>query len=362
MLIAVPDDAAYFPFDHHLASTKLIYPEGYDNHTVTAYGLHTGTNLCATLRPNEGRFGGAVAVEERTENIWTRAGEYELGYVWSHRLVIPEGTIKAGDTWTLSFDVKRGTGAGVRLDGAGFTQTTAIHSSQLTTSYKKYSFTVTYDADYAGPLYILSNQSGSNTFWIRNTQLEKKPFATSFVDGSRGRGNLRYKPSELGFDPHGDWTIGIWAKVAEGQKSWASPFGLGNYYEIGQSEFQIWLNHSGEVKTCSHDNRSGSSRYLFTPNPGEIQEWCYYVVSHDKLTNKYVAYVYTKNRYVKKEHVRVHTYPIADVLKIGSHHILNGLVDDLMITPRVMPDDEVHAIYHSQRPLYEPNRIDHTIG
>jgi hypothetical protein len=39
-----------------------------------------------------------------------------------------------------------------------------------------------------------------------------------------------------------------------------------------------------------------------------------------------------------------------------------GLIDDLMISKRVLSPEEIMAIYHSQRPLYDPNRIDHTVG
>src|SRR5690606_27742676 len=57
---AMPDGGTLFHFDHGLSSTR---------------GLRPLPGYVATLRPGEGRFGGAVAVEEATENVLIQRGE-----------------------------------------------------------------------------------------------------------------------------------------------------------------------------------------------------------------------------------------------------------------------------------------------
>ncbi len=266
-IIPKPVDGTLWHFDGSLLSTDGVAPVGLDEAVQENGLIHAPDKLCATLLPD-----GGVAVEEGTTNFWTRAGEYELGYAWVYWLAIPEGMINAGDTWTLSFEAKRGTGAGVRLSGAGFTRKTAIADSSLTADYKKYSFTVTYDADYAGNLYILSNQSGSNTFWIRNTQFEQKPFATSFVDGTRPDGILSY-PVTL---PE-DYTIAVKRETPEMVLHSAVIRSDGKVFVNGEEDesYEVdWLEVDGDIIL---DENTGILCYLLSlprlATPEEIVAW-----------------------------------------------------------------------------------------
>ncbi len=116
------DTAALFHYDTHLKSTRGIAPVG---------------TPVATLRPGEGRFGGAVAVEEGTTNkllqsqnfadaVWTKTGS---PVITSNSTKAPDGTITAdiieddnnagyeyitqtatcgdSETWTASLYIKK---------------------------------------------------------------------------------------------------------------------------------------------------------------------------------------------------------------------------------------------------------------
>ncbi|HEW92036.1 MAG TPA: hypothetical protein ENF81_05800 [Thermotogaceae bacterium] len=60
--------------------------------------------------------------------------------------------------------------------------------------------------------YKANNGKGVSGY-IHHPQLEVKPFATSFVDGSRPRGKLHIPSNSLGFNPPADdWVIAYWKK------------------------------------------------------------------------------------------------------------------------------------------------------
>src|SRR5690606_37999372 len=82
----VPPGAHLFHFDNSLQSTR---------------GLRPLPGYVATLRPGEGRFGGAVAVEEATENVFFTLGG---GYVsWLRDLAVGQSTDRSAGGGTVRF-------------------------------------------------------------------------------------------------------------------------------------------------------------------------------------------------------------------------------------------------------------------
>jgi hypothetical protein len=188
--------------------------------------------------------------------------------------------------------------------------------------------------------------------WI---QLENKSFVTSFVNGSRSSSHLTYDISKLGIDPLGDWTISSWFKRHDPPSSWSGLFTLGTYYQLNQSEFQVWTNHNGVFRMYSHDNQAGRVKDLFTPNAGELNEWFFVAITRNKSTNLYNFYVWTKDRVVKDSYVMAHANPIQPILRVGGgDHIFNGLISDFKMDKYEMSQEEVGAIYESKSPMYNP--------
>lgn len=62
-------------------------------------------------------------------------------------------------------------------------------------------------------LYGHNMTGGESTKWVDNVQVELKPFATPFVQGSRGSGSLEFNlNNNISLDWGNDWTITYWKK------------------------------------------------------------------------------------------------------------------------------------------------------
>jgi hypothetical protein len=469
VLIPIQDGDVLFPFDHHLASTQLHYPEGWDNHTVTDYGLYTGTNLCATLRKGEGRFGGAVAVEEGTENL-----------VPSNRLKF-EGWLAYGGAQVTRTQ-------NVEFPEIGRNNATRIRTTGGTSTLKYYLPIETSIADqaYTGSVYIKNIGSkpirfytqfgsivtvnpgewtravasgvgnGTSQFQLRfqalnadddldfiawGPQAERKPFTTSFVDGTRPDGILAYpitlkddytiacyrkshtdddykhivkrsdgtvyvdgvKDSEydvgwiagrnLLLDSRelkntGGLASGISRRINEeghleitaapGNGNWASGLGIVLNPDHGLQNGDI-ITVSVKVKsedatgipTLYLGNGMGYLRFNGEIGP-EFSTIQYTRVWNGPHWSPHMGFSGISGTFVFKEvklekgSTTTNWTPAPEDLGYSSDLFMlsnqTGVIDDLMISKRVLSPEEIMAIYHSQRPLYDPNRIDHIVG
>jgi len=92
-----------------------------------------------------------------------------------------------------------------------------INVGLLTPEWKRYSYTFTVRPEYTGGLFLIYNwlphssvEVGSG-FEICLPQVEQKPFASSFVAGSRPKGRLVISVEDLKFDiANDDWVISYW--------------------------------------------------------------------------------------------------------------------------------------------------------
>lgn len=388
VLIPIQDGDVLFPFDHHLASTQLHYPEGWDNHTVTNYGLYTGTNLCATLRKGEGKYGGAVAIEEATTNLvqngdfsngithWTQSGSNtrELavgeGYNGGNALkcnfvssstVTPRQNmvglvLKSGDVLTGQAKIKLS-------DHSLFQQGTVMRFANLLSlpltevrdlrgDWKLYIYQATISED----ITVSSSQhfgfaygSQGFEFIVDEIQLELKPYASSFVDGSRPNGMIKYNNINAGKSS----TISYWYKAHD-------LITVSRMFNILESNSEIFFigssSNSNSPALGIYDRMNGSwsihpSSFLLNHN-----EWYHIVV---KWTGINVEL------FVNGEFIENGTFYREfnfEGLRSDIFTAPNALFDDLLIAKRALSPEEIRAIYHSQRPLYDPNRIDHTVG
>ena len=92
-----------------------------------------------------------------------------------------------------------------------------INVGLLTPEWKRYSYTFTVRPEYTGGIFMIYNwlphssvEVGSG-FEICLPQVEEKPFASSFVAGSRRTGRLVISVEDLKFDiANDDWVISYW--------------------------------------------------------------------------------------------------------------------------------------------------------
>lgn len=389
--IPVDDDAHYFPFDHHLASTKLLYPEGWDNHTVTDYGLYTGTNLCATLRKGEGMFGGATAIEESTTNLvpdanltnYSGNGSWvpvdDAGCIDGKGLRISNGAksgyyfvdslpVIAGETYTLTtrhfissdYDTSERTSFCLHSNGTHYN---LFGTKKGEWEIKSYTFTISADGTMKCGLY--NSDTFTNGYilvdWI---QLEKKPFNTSFVDGNRQAGKLNFD-TNLIFVSEG--TISCWLYMPNGgltgnnggrrriiSNSQASTtpghFSLHGNKDTSNILFQI-NDDNGNSKTISASNLTQGEWHLITC------KW-----SNENMS----LYIDGELRAQATDHTLPTKHPDYGRISVGYVETygdeLNSLIDDLMIAKRPLSDPEIMSIYESQRPLYDPNFLAHIVA
>lgn len=243
LVIAKPSNSHLWHFDTGLVSTDGIKPLD---------------GAVATLRPNEGRFGGAVAVEEGTENLaynptfsGTVGGNAPLGYSLSTQNTVPDIAKLVQSPWetqgVLAYHVKVNDARAYlslssshrrhieAAEGDIFTISFYATSNDVQVWYRildddlsilrdvtNASFTNTNGDQYvhvteplpAGARYFYVERIGIGVSGRRTgeaiferLQVEKKPFATSFVDGTRPDGILAY-PIAL----KDDYTIACYRK------------------------------------------------------------------------------------------------------------------------------------------------------
>lgn len=209
---AIDDDTeTYFPFDGGLASTRGIQP------TFTRTSTATNPDTGATVAADEprfvaGKFGKAVLVEEGTTNLVADPGahlivsnnsaEYPIeremydGHYRIRRVVAgyPDTTfsnysmtsvdVTADTTYTQSLRVKPELDVNLRLDYlVPYTLCKAGTWTLLTITWTA----AATDTVLAHGLYGESVWCEGFNPWVeyKDCQIEKKPYATSFVDGTR---------------------------------------------------------------------------------------------------------------------------------------------------------------------------------
>jgi len=220
-------------------SWGLLKPEGarlwhFDGSLVSTDGTAPEPGAVATLRPGEGRFGGAVAVEEGTTNllpaskaeaeanpdatanvIWSidttrmRTGSGSLRVEWNGSGSWSQAeywlNVTPGQTYTFSayaYVESSGYKGEITLQEAltPFRQVSSGLIDLVSGKWNRLSVTWTLPSDITLPLRCIvqapKNASGQLVtgvpIWWDSLQLEQKPFATSFVDGTRAGGTLSY--------------------------------------------------------------------------------------------------------------------------------------------------------------------------
>jgi hypothetical protein len=338
------------------------------------YGNLPMVGAVATYRPGEGRFGGAVAVEEETENkiatpttfvgwaglsggaVLDNDGSFypsqaKFARVTTTNWYFQSNSIPAtnGQTWSVSYIARRGTGDGEPRAAIMLMNESNRHVDNINPTFSsrnigggwvRYEATFTINREDTGYIrlrfYVSATNSGYHDFAL--PQLEQKPFATSFVDGTRANGRLGYEQF-----PEGPFTVAVWGKTFDSRKVHRMPFGKWNrfYYSIDPSNKLLlsWVDSTNIQKIA------GGSIMI---NP---LDWHFYVLTWDGTT--LIGYI------DGDEHVRAtpdmtqpgNAFGWGNYYGGGGGYLWNGLLDEGLILPYAATEEEIKGWYEAKGPL-----------
>ena len=391
-----------FHFDRDLASTQGIKPlPGY----------------VATLRPGEGKFGGAVAVEEGTTNKhttegggaaqdWSKWSHWGNRGYWSSEIQyddpvmgkVYEGVnarddatylfdyypytyqanvtytgsvyLKADRPWTgtLGFYLNQGYGSAI-LPGAQLSKQVT-----LDTQWRRFAFTVTPTAAPSGGggmgWCLLGFPVGAKLYAAK-PQLEQKPFATSFVDGTRAAGALNYNLGGTISPEKG--TLAFWytpqkpASAIVDQGSSPKILQVGYYYSNSSFTLWVWTGGSAgqEPALLLWVKGQSSSGWSTSPTVKTSGSGWY------TLGIPIFLAITWENGHNFKVYVNGQLaggpYTIADpmtafaggsVVGVGTPSASapgNGLYDEFLALPYAASAEEIRSWYEAQAPFYDPD-------
>ncbi len=300
------------------------------------YGLvrNTDGTLCTTYRDDVVPFRGvrSFAVETATTNLFTNprllnngsgwrpysltawvdsSGEYPYIHCEAQFAGVYQTLSLSATTYTLSYLVKHKSGSNrigshfdgnkptlkIRIDGGE-----RINGDLITVpsdgNWHLVEIQATYKTAGSYKVYLQPGRgvTGVSEFYFKYAQIEQKPFATSFVDGSRPKGRLVISVEDLKFDiANDDWVISYWkypvATIDDTQNErntcslgrWTSDFSKGYIWwgkETHKNKYRlrVVLNDATPFENIS-DNTFNPTDYFY--------HWHYEVV---KKSGKVLSY------------------------------------------------------------------------
>lgn len=183
-------------------------------------------------------------------------------------------------------------------------------------------------------------------YWIEKVQVEKKEFATSFVDGTRSNGVIEY-PS-LVF-PEKDFTVSMWVShtgdlraashnyklFALGDNYLTNRLTLWNYYPIGTDTRKLILDSGSSTGTRQYTD-------LISPNPFQVGKWEMLTISFHYETKTFKLY---RNNILWSRLTITSLSGIDKVIMSNS----GWVVDELRIDKVVRTLEEIQAWYYQGR-------------
>jgi len=357
----------------------------FDTSLHSTDGIKPLDGAVATLRPSEGRVGGAVAVEEGTTNL------------------VPSNRLKF-EGWTASSGVQVTLTQNVEFPEIGRNDATRIRTTGGTSTLK-YSLSIERsiaNQAYTGSVYIKNIGSkpvrfypqlgssvtvnpgewtraiasgvgnGTTNFQFRfqalnagdaldfiawGPQAERKPFATSFVGGSRAAGVLKYQAAMLAGE---SYTVSLWAKAHTNNPStWQVLFDGRSLTGNSSSQSLLEFNTSGGLMVA-YQNGVGNT---VTRNTGYVladqTDWHHYVLVFEGPRSGGIFRVYVDGVQVSSFLTSLYAPSSDPKLSIGSSagNYWNGLLDELLILPYAATEEEIKAWYEMNAPFYDPNAV-----
>jgi hypothetical protein len=404
---AIPKDSIAY-FKKQLIDEIIgIKPDGYDGSTVTSYGLRTSSDnatLVVTERKDDVPFPGVTsfAVEEGTTNKhategqcaqdWTKWSHWGNRTCWSSESQYDDPvmgkvfvginahsdfailydywpySVEAGKTYTMSIYLKADqawTGnLKLYVAKSDWTNIASIYqTATVTTTWKRFTatFTASMSATDVGFGWQLFGFPVGAKLYAALPQFEEKPFATSFVDGTRPKGRFHIPLDKLGFNPAADeWVIAYWKKPFGTHINGLTGYNIMaiGYYTADNSVGYIWWGKENNSNTFRVEVRYNNGTYegagssTFDPN-WYFNNWHFEVL---KKTSDEIKY-YVDGVLQCSLTLSYPPQTFTEGLYIGGykHFPCNNLIANLLIArydPATWTDEYIKFLYETQKPFF----------
>lgn len=344
--------------------------------------LEDGTEVEAGQpRFEQGKFGQAVKVEEGTTNYLNGASDIASPFVGGTLVTKPEVVSPCGDVvieWTAGRDDDYTNFKGAVSCSAGEKVTVSIWARKISSSahcefyfshdgtysnfgffptleWQRYSFTVTCTGTTTVSTRLDNNIQG-DIVQFSGWQLEKKPYPTSFVDGTRSPETLIIPTAGVIDTQKG--TIAMWVKM--GKNGSPGPSGVHDNY--------ISLN-AGIWAVCQTNGVSNVLSFIVGDSWGnhvvtgvniswDKGDWLYIVPKWDLPDISLTVYNFTKGTTATATATGA-TYTATPTLahvNCGDGYQFSGytnsIIDELRIDKIARTDEEIAGWYKANAPFY----------
>lgn len=349
----------------------------FDGHLISTNGLAPADGAVYTLR-DDGKFNGAVEIEESTTNLFSVTDISKWGKDGSGQSVLgtvtvqDDGSIFIQDTasntrfaqynvplsvnnsYTLSVKYKRGTGTPtfkwhVEYRNNSNTVVTRIWSNPPADigDWQNLSFTFSFTDSTITKANIFFQDGNDYTtythsYYLNEPQLEQKAYSTSFINGTRASQVVKYPTAGL-LNKDGPWTISCWGKSN-------TPTGYFRFLFDAWSKFYIALNTSSVPRISWVDSTQKAAEAASAIT--NINGWHHWAYVYDKVNSKlYVDGIKVIDAVSNLSAAMPEYFQIAG----WSDYPWNGLIDELRIDNVARTDDEILLWYLSEAPFHTSN-------
>jgi hypothetical protein len=266
-------------------------------------------------------------------------------------------TVEAGQTYTISLYMMEESGQTGRVllrDGSGNTLSQEDPAFATMTRYTK---TLTMPAGETTLRIILLGFTGG-TYYFDGVQVEKKPYATTFTDGTRSPELLTIPTAGVvSFD---EGTIELRFKPSQGffQDGLSYQRIIGHASGVNLDEIELMRSSTTSrvsFAISNHEGQVGGWNNLVSTTNLVVDTWYHIAVRWSFADETYAIFV---NGVKESEKALSETYKpsVAGVTAIGYHPNIagrhcNSAISDLRISSRARTDEEILAAYQSGEPL-----------
>jgi len=204
------------------------------------------------------------------------------------------------------------------------------------------------------PRFFYGSTDDTSIGYFSPFQLEKKSYATDFINGTRTGAGLSYTPSSFGVDFNSkNWTVMAWVKYGEtitaGTRSTA--FELGSYYIAGETDIGVGTRTStNRLNLYGYENKAGQFGGGINLTPSEAKDWILVALTcnSSKLTLHTVSNESGYQSVTDDANWDTSANPIRDNLFVGrygwNNGEINGNIEDLVVVPYEITGSQIEKI------------------
>jgi hypothetical protein len=187
-------------------------------------------------------------------------------------------------------------------------------------------------------------------FYVYDLQWEEKPYATSFVDGTREQLNLQY-PNPIG--GNSEFTISFWAKwIRKGTPNYGAILSIANSTANETNTLDIDAGNTYNAMRFFTYNSTGVTSLVNTDVHFDKEEWMYIAVIRNSTS--LLAYI---NGSLVGTAANTGSFVLGDTISIGkrigstqySDRYTNLVIDELRIDKVARTDAEIQSWYYQGR-------------